>query len=230
MVSSKIRVTRNFKNNYGMFLNYDGRENIQIGDILIWHGKDAEFIVVDRLSNIGITPHIQPSTVKHTALYTSDKKGNYQLKYWGPAKLATMAFEYKSSSQYSIQAYEADQEDIDMVHLATEIRVKTKQNPAAWNRDWIVAGQLWKANSYTQIVSNNGGATAGVCAQAGALGPFNIADNSLNVSLGYGSSLGSQIVAGAGVKPFFVGFKYISNGPNRSHFKRYGADAFDAIQ
>lgn len=216
-------VCREFKNNERMFLNYESQRKVALGDIVIWDGWDAQFEIVSRLSELRLKPRIQTSSVKSTQLFNSTTGVEMEFQEKGKVGGPTMHFRYGGSSRYSLQAFDTTVESLDEVALAADITENLKNASLEWDNDWIVVTTVWNAAAYSQLVASGREASAGVCATTGAVsGPFNIADLTLKVSLGYGSGLCSQQIAGVGACPFFIGMKYRVRGRHLPHMARYG--------
>ena len=192
MASSREIVCRDFKKREKLFLNYESQHAVELGDIFLWNGRKAEFHRVSRLSNLGITPNILSSTVKSTKLFNSANGVKMEFSASGRTGQPTMAFRYKGSSKYSFQAYDTTIESLDEVGLAADITAALKSNKFIWEKDWIVVTVVWTADAYTQLVAGGRNAEADVCAATPVNTPFNIADVSIGVNLGYGNELSSQ--------------------------------------
>lgn len=221
MATSREIVCREFKNQNKLFLNYESQKAIALGDIITWDGRQADFSVVNRLSNLSITPAIQTSSIKSDMLYNSNKGVRFGFEGAGRTGLPTMGFSYAGASRYSLQAFDTTIESLDEVKLAADITNAIKDGNS-WDNDWIVVTSLWNADAYTQLVAGGRKAEAGICATAGVDNAFNIADVSLSVALGYGSELASQQIASRGSCPFFIGMKYRVQVGKIPHMVRYG--------
>lgn len=213
IASPREIVCRDFNKLEKLFLNYESQHAVELGDIFLWNGRKAEFHRVTRLTNLGITPNIQSSKVKSTRLFNSANGVKMEFSASGRTGQPTMAFRYKGSSKYSLQAYDTTIDSLDEVRLAADITEALESNEFTWEKDWIVVTTIWNADAYTQLVAGGKNAEADVCATATSVNTsFNIADVSIGVNLGYGNELSSQEVAGRGACPFFIGMKYRQTG------------------
>lgn len=223
MASSREIVCRDFKKREKLFLNYESQNQIELGDIIVWDGWNAEFNVVTRLKDLGINHRIQTSSVRSTKLFNSGSGVKMSFKATGRTGNPTMEFQYKGASRYSLQAFDTKVESIDEVDLAAHITKTLSSSNFSWDKKWIVVTTVWNAIAYTQLVAGAKDAEADICANPGTVNSaFNIADISVGANLGYGNELSSQEVAGSGACPFFIGMKYRQQQGKIPHMVRYG--------
>ena len=216
-------VCRDFKNAEGIFLNYDTQVNVQLGDVFLWDGKNAQFNIVTRLKDLGIPPTIERNLVPENKLYTSGRGVSGKFCIATDDKNASMSFNFTASSRYSMQASDTYLEELDEVSLANDI-VKAEENGKLdWDKNWIVVAKIWDAAAFTKFVSANSGAYATVEAtSASLLSSFNIADVDLGIGLAGYHGLAAHQFAESGARPFFMGMKLRKRSGAIPHMVKYG--------
>ena len=220
MPSPREIVCRHFKKTNGMFLNYDSQLPVELGDIGIWNGKAAEFEKIETLDNLGILPVIKPQFVPGEDQYKNADKAEFKSK--GRSGLAAFDFTFGGKSRYALQAYDTLTESIEDTDLANKICTAI-EGGLKWSGNWIVVTAVWKANSFTQLISSASDADAEICADIETEYPFNIADTEVGVRLGCNQSLSVARVAGAGARPYFIGKKYYpATEKRKQQMRKYG--------
>lgn len=227
------RISREVKNELGRFFNWPPLQNVQLGTIGYWEGKEAAFVPQSSLDERGIRVGLSNQLdLKCDELYSTS--GSVSLEFKLDVALARSRAEmsFRTKHALSSQCYQTSFEQLDLVGLLGEIRRKYKVNlrPSrdyvgtgneTWDPDWLIVTSIWVPLNYTLIVSGANDARASLAANT-SQNSFNIADAGIGVTAESLHNTAYQLVAGSGARPFFEAHKVVVQA-GKVALKRYGS-------
>ncbi|WMO01661.1 hypothetical protein NI379_06030 [Vibrio parahaemolyticus] len=208
MFSSRERVIRGFKNKQGKFLQYEPTNQLSLGDIFIWDGWHARVELQCSLSSLGIDFKKKQCPGKHDQHLSASRVRAFQC-----SSGKEYALKLARKGCYSMQTYKTKCYSIDRIGLAKSISSYLESGENNWDKNWIVVTDIWRAESYTRLVSSslNGEAKFDISPVLGNE-IINIANPIIGAQPSFENDLTDIILAEGPITPYVQGAKYRRSG------------------
>ncbi|EMA2414906.1 hypothetical protein U2G71_004266 [Vibrio vulnificus] len=208
MFSSRERVIRGFKNKQGKFLQYEPANQLSLGDIFIWDGWHARVELQCSLKSLGIEFKKRQCQGRHDQHLSASK-----VKFFQCSSGNEYALKLARKGCYSMQTFNTKCYSIDRLDLAKNISDYLQSGRDKWDKKWILVTDVWKAESYTRLVSSSWRGEAKFDVSSILDNEIvNIANPKIGAQPSFESDLTDVILAEGPITPYVQGAKYRRSG------------------
>jgi hypothetical protein len=218
---AKIYV-RQLRDDLGRFPKWPPTQPVQLGQIGFYLGRKARFDWRTSLTNLGID--LTPSGGREEAdeLYATKKGVDFRFSL-AAGNLGRAQFSFHKNAAVALQSFGLRFVTLPLGELETELAERIMSHAIRWNRKWVIVTGVYQTNSFTALVSGDRDGAAELATSIPVTTPaFNIADPQLGLGLSYAKRICYEVVAAAGLRPFFHVHRLVFPEGRSPHLKLYG--------
>ncbi|MEI6409081.1 MAG: hypothetical protein WCR52_06850 [Bacteroidota bacterium] len=214
-----IRILRT---DLGRFPVWPLQKQVSLGDILMYHSRNAEYSWHGNLNDMGI---VVTPTGAQTVLdesYETENSVDIKVQIDPAADCVVANYTFNKKSAIVAQCFDQSYATLPIEALKIAVNQYMATPGRNWNRDWLIVTELWHAKAYTALLS--GSKDSQTIIKSGGMVPvemFNVANPQLNLSVASRRNMNYVALAKQGVHPFFCTHKLVHwNG--RYSLRSYG--------
>jgi hypothetical protein len=154
--------------------------------------------------------------------YSSKNAVSYKYSM-SAAKLGEASFQFGRSGAIAARSRDLELVSLPLGPLEQELSRAINNNRLQWNKKWVIVTGIYRAGSYTALISSSRRSNASLSTSVPISGlAFDIADPKLGVALTMSEYLFYQTVAELGAEPFFQIHRLIFQDNGQHYLKEYG--------
>ncbi|HEV7473530.1 MAG TPA: hypothetical protein VGN90_05755 [Pyrinomonadaceae bacterium] len=195
-----------------------------LGQVGFYNGRRASFDWKTDLAALGLTMPAPQVGHNQSEFYSSKNAVSYKYSL-SAANLGEASFKFGRSGAIAARSKDMELVSVPIGPLEKELAKAIANNRLNWNKKWVIVTAIYRASSYTALISSSNRSTASLSTSLPITGLyFDIADPKLGVAVTASEYLHYQTVAEAGAEPFFQIHKLFFQDNGQHYLKPYGMD------
>lgn len=236
-MSIRKRVSNEIRKELDRFVNWPATNNMSLGLVGEWDGKEAEFNPHSTLSSLGISEVIEDLQLdlQGDEYYNTAGCVSASLKVHVNDALSAIEIEFKSKTAIALQCYKTEIKQLNKIELLKQIKnnykiVKNGHSYGGgdkyWDEKWLIVTSVWIPKGYTIFVSGSDKSQVKVTSNNRNSGLFNIANHDAGINLEYNSDTTYHLFAERHSAPFFDLHRIIIDR-GQLRLKKYGKNKIE---
>lgn len=214
---------REVRDDLGRYPTWPPNKKPVLGRVGFYNGRRASFDWKHDLASLGVsipTPEVE----NHTGEFYASKNAVSYKYSTSATKFGEASFKFGRGGAVAARSMALELVTLPIGPLETAIINAIASKKLNWNKHWVIVTAIYRAASYTALISSSKKCNARLSTSIPISGPaFDIADPHLGVTLTASDDLYYQTIAEAGAEPFFQIHKLIFRDKSPLYLKEYGA-------